>query len=62
MKFFFQDVRDDVAGAQSLGMKGFLVKTGKYQNGDENKISPPPFSVCVDFSEAVKQILSMNKK
>ena len=25
-----QDVRDDVAGAMRTGMKGILVKTGKY--------------------------------
>jgi len=28
------DVRADVAGAQAAGLKGILVKTGKYQSGD----------------------------
>lgn len=26
----FQDVRDDVGGAQAIGIKGILVKTGRY--------------------------------
>jgi len=28
------DIRADVAGAQAAGLKGILVKTGKYQSGD----------------------------
>ncbi|KAK6618556.1 Haloacid dehalogenase-like hydrolase domain-containing protein 2 [Polyplax serrata] len=53
------DVRDDVGGAQNLGMKGFLVKTGKYRAGDEGKISPPPYAVCDNFHAAVQKILTM---
>ncbi|BFZ14134.1 hypothetical protein BsWGS_17172 [Bradybaena similaris] len=54
------DVKDDIAGAQAAGMKGILVQTGKYRDGDENKINPPPFRVAADFSHAVdiiKQLL-----
>ena len=32
------DVRDDVIGAQEAGLRGGLVKTGKYRQGDEDKL------------------------
>jgi ribonucleotide monophosphatase NagD (HAD superfamily) len=32
------DVRDDVAGAQGVGIKGCLVQTGKYMEGDERNV------------------------
>ncbi|XP_033224560.1 haloacid dehalogenase-like hydrolase domain-containing protein 2 [Belonocnema kinseyi] len=51
------DVRDDIAGAQAVGIKGFLVQTGKYRVGDENTITPPPAKVCESFVEAVEIIL-----
>jgi len=52
------DVRDDIAGAQAAGMAGCLVKTGKYREGDENKIDPPPIMVADNFAEAVQRILA----
>jgi ribonucleotide monophosphatase NagD (HAD superfamily) len=52
-----QDVRDDISGAQALGMRGFLVQTGKYRTGDESRISPGPAVVCSHFSEAVDILL-----
>ncbi|KAL8558340.1 Haloacid dehalogenase-like hydrolase domain-containing protein 2 [Nucella lapillus] len=52
------DVRDDVGGAQNCGMKGILVKTGKYREGDETSLTPPPFHVAADFSAAVDHLLS----
>ncbi|XP_073973628.1 haloacid dehalogenase-like hydrolase domain-containing protein 2 isoform X2 [Rhodnius prolixus] len=52
------DVLDDIGGARNLGIRGYLVKTGKYRAGDENKIDPAPFK-CVDcFSAAVEDIVS----
>ncbi|XP_015590204.1 haloacid dehalogenase-like hydrolase domain-containing protein 2 [Cephus cinctus] len=51
------DVVDDVAGAQGIGMRGFLVQTGKYRAGDENSITPAPSRVCVSFVEAVEAII-----
>ena len=39
------------------GMRGFLVKTGKYRSGDENKITPSPTAVFPSFVEAVDEIL-----
>ncbi|KAG8266548.1 Haloacid dehalogenase-like hydrolase domain-containing protein 2, partial [Homalodisca vitripennis] len=51
------DARDDIQGAQALGMRGYLVKTGKYREGDENKINPPPYRIVDNFAAAVEDIL-----
>lgn len=51
------DARDDVGGAQSTGMLGILVQTGKYRVGDEAKISPAPYLTCASFPAAVDHIL-----
>lgn len=51
------DCRDDVGGAQAIGMRGILVRTGKYRAADEDKISPPPFLTCDSFPHAVDHIL-----
>ncbi|XP_077479409.1 haloacid dehalogenase-like hydrolase domain-containing protein 2 [Stigmatopora argus] len=51
------DVRDDVGGAQSAGILAILVQTGKYRQGDEKKIIPPPYLMCKTFSDAVDHIL-----
>nr|XP_033790770.1 haloacid dehalogenase-like hydrolase domain-containing protein 2 [Geotrypetes seraphini]XP_033790777.1 haloacid dehalogenase-like hydrolase domain-containing protein 2 [Geotrypetes seraphini] len=51
------DCRDDVGGAQNTGMRGILVKTGKYRAGDEDKISPAPYLTCDSFPHAVDHIL-----
>lgn len=47
------DVRDDVLGAQSVGMKGVLVRTGKYQAGDEMSLQDGPWMVVDSFAEFV---------
>ncbi|XP_017880172.1 haloacid dehalogenase-like hydrolase domain-containing protein 2 [Ceratina calcarata] len=52
------DVNDDIAGAQAVGIRGVLVQTGKYRHGDENKIVPPPAKVCSSFVQAVDCILN----
>ncbi|NXN70990.1 HDHD2 protein, partial [Himantopus himantopus] len=51
------DCRDDVGGAQHAGMRGILVRTGKYRPGDEDKINPAPYLTCKNFPEAVEHIL-----
>lgn len=48
---------DDIKGAINAGLQGILVKTGKYQVGDENKIDPKPTAVVPSFVEAVEKIL-----
>lgn len=52
------DVKDDIAGAMAVGMRGILVQTGKYRPGDENTITPSPTKVCKSFVEAVDEILN----
>lgn len=42
----------------NAGIRAFLVQTGKYQPGDEKKISKPPDAVVPSFVEAVEQILN----
>ncbi|XP_021478204.1 haloacid dehalogenase-like hydrolase domain-containing protein 2 [Oncorhynchus mykiss] len=51
------DARDDVGGAQNIGMLGIVVRTGKYRVGDEGKINPPPYLTCDSFTQAVDHIL-----
>ncbi|PIK55530.1 putative haloacid dehalogenase-like hydrolase domain-containing protein 2 [Apostichopus japonicus] len=51
------DVTGDIEGAQKIGVKGILVKTGKYRDGDERKIDPLPSCVAENFASAVDLIL-----
>lgn len=51
------DVRDDVIGAQTVGMTGILVRTGKYREGDEKKTDPLPNYTFKDFPDATDFIL-----
>ncbi|XP_055329851.1 haloacid dehalogenase-like hydrolase domain-containing protein 2 [Paramacrobiotus metropolitanus] len=51
------DVRDDVCGAMKAGLSAILVKTGKYREGDENKIEPHPTFIASDVVQAVQYIL-----
>jgi HAD superfamily hydrolase (TIGR01458 family) len=39
------DAEFDVSASVALGMKGVLVRTGKYRDGDENRVSPPSTAV-----------------
>jgi len=50
------DVRDDIDGSQKAGLKGILVKTGKYRPGDESKINPRPWMVADNLAHAVQII------
>ncbi|XP_071447363.1 haloacid dehalogenase-like hydrolase domain-containing protein 2 [Hetaerina americana] len=53
------DVQLDVGGALAAGLHGLLVRTGKYREGDENKLEPAldPSYVVADFPAAVDLIL-----
>lgn len=51
------DVESDVAGALAAGLHGVLVRTGKYRDGDEEAIDPPPSAVVDDLAAAVDWIL-----
>lgn len=50
-------VYDDIESAQKLGIKGILVRTGKYKTGNEDKISSKPFKTVNSFDEAVDVII-----
>ncbi len=49
------DVEADVAGAVAAGLQGILVRTGKYRDGDEQRL--PPGAVCVDNIAAAVALL-----
>jgi len=51
------DVLADVDGALAAGIKGILVKTGKYQPGDESKITRPGAEILADINAAVGWVL-----
>lgn len=55
------DVVDDIGGAQGVGMRGILVKSGKYRDGDESAFGIVPDAVVENFSSAVNWILQCNK-
>ena len=59
--FNYQDVKDDVLGAQKAGLIGALVKTGKYRHGDVDRFGEKPNYVFEDFPQAVEFIM-LNKK
>ena len=50
------DLEFDILGAQKLGFKGFLVQTGKYQNGIEDNFSLKPDHVIQDAADIISFI------
>jgi len=52
------DVHDDVCGALDAGLRGILVKTGKYRPGDEKQLTNPAATVADDLAAAVEKILT----
>jgi HAD superfamily hydrolase (TIGR01458 family) len=55
------DWKDDIEGAMAVGMKGILVKTGKYQPKDELKTLEPPTAVCDNLSQAVSLLMTSSQ-
>jgi HAD superfamily hydrolase (TIGR01458 family) len=51
------DLRDDIGGAQAVGIPGILVRTGKFRPGDEADPAVRPALVVDDFSAAVGVLL-----
>ena len=51
------DVESDVNGAIAFGLRGILVKTGKYRPGDETRLQPGGV-VADDITAAVADLLS----
>jgi HAD superfamily hydrolase (TIGR01458 family) len=52
------DVHDDVCGAVDAGLRGILVRTGKYRENDERHLIPSSATVADDLAAAVEQILA----
>ncbi len=52
------DVHDDVCGAVEAGLRGILVRTGKYRAGDEKQLTAPSATAADDLATAVEQILA----
>ena len=50
------DARDDIEGAMEAGIQGFLVQTGKYSKGDENKLRNLPTLMKSNFSEIIHSL------
>jgi ribonucleotide monophosphatase NagD (HAD superfamily) len=53
------DVHDDVCAAVAAGLRGILVRTGKYRAGDEQNLTAPSATCASDLAVAVEQILSI---
>eukprot|EP01112_Ceratiomyxa_fruticulosa_P016790 TRINITY_DN5119_c0_g1_i1.p1 TRINITY_DN5119_c0_g1~~TRINITY_DN5119_c0_g1_i1.p1 ORF type:complete len:287 (-),score=57.69 TRINITY_DN5119_c0_g1_i1:92-889(-) len=51
------DILTDIGAAQEIGIKGILVKTGKYTPADETNLVVKPFLIAENFSDAVDWIL-----
>lgn len=52
------DVEFDVSAAIEAGLSGILVRTGKYEVGAEDGITPSPTAIVADLSAAVDWILA----
>ncbi|XP_076461825.1 phospholysine phosphohistidine inorganic pyrophosphate phosphatase-like [Babylonia areolata] len=51
------DIENDVGGAQKCGMRGVLVRTGKYRPSDEDHPSVTPDLIANNLAEAVDEVL-----
>lgn len=52
------DVEADVQGAVAAGLRGVLVRTGKYREGDEARLPGEGASVAADLAGAVEGLLA----
>ena len=55
---FYLYLVSDVGGAQSCGLKGILVRTGKYRETDENHPKVKPDKIVDNLAEIVNIILN----
>lgn len=51
------DAEADVGGAIAAGLRGVLVRTGKYRSGQEARLAKPPDLVAEDLATAVDWLL-----
>lgn len=52
---------DDIEDAITVSIKGILVKTGKYSEGDKNKINKDKTKSWSRFAGAIEEILGKIK-
>ena len=45
------DAEVDVAASNALGMRGILVRTGKYRPGDEKVVTPKPTAILDSIAD-----------
>lgn len=55
---YTQDISDDVFGAMNVGMKGILVKTGKYIDNIEANYTNKPTHIADSFAAAVDWLIA----
>lgn len=53
-----KDINDDIFGAMNVGMKGILVKTGKYIENIEKKYTNKPTHIADSFAAAVDWLIA----
>lgn len=53
-----KDINDDIFGAMNVGMKGVLVKTGKYIENIEDKYPNKPAHIADSFASAVDWLIA----
>ena len=51
----------DVGGAQSCGLRGILVRTGKYRSTDESHPKVKPDKIVDNLAEIVNILLNSNE-
>ena len=52
------DVESDIAGALAAGLaKAYLVRTGKFRDGDESRFTPEPTDTVADICAAVTRLI-----
>jgi HAD superfamily hydrolase (TIGR01458 family) len=56
------DAEADVEGAITSGLKGILVRTGKYRPGDESKLGSRPSYIAENLDDATRWILAHRQK
>lgn len=54
------DLESDIGGAQNCGIRGVLVRTGKFRPSDENHNSIKPDAIVTNLYQAVELMLNHN--
>jgi phospholysine phosphohistidine inorganic pyrophosphate phosphatase len=56
------DLENDVGGTQANGIRGILVRTGKYRPADESLATIKPDLVADNIAVAIDEILKPSKQ